>query len=159
MCSERSSQHAAAPRHRGISLHATFTAHPKNKGVALQLNQVTLPTTDLPRAVDFYIRLGLKQIVASEHYARFELPDGDATFSLHVVDAVAPSQTVIYFECEQLDQRVRQLSAAGVAFDTQPQDQSWLWREARLRDPDGNRLCFYHAGENRKYPPWRIDDD
>ena len=25
------------------------------------------------------------------------------------------------------------------------------------RDPDGNRLILYHAGENRKHPPWRVD--
>ncbi|MEM7380928.1 MAG: VOC family protein, partial [Bacteroidota bacterium] len=38
-----------------------------------------------------------------------------------------------------------------------PRDQSWLWREARLKDPDGNTLILYHAGENRKNPPWRIN--
>ncbi|MBT8137023.1 MAG: VOC family protein [Gammaproteobacteria bacterium] len=125
----------------------------------MQLNQVTLPTVDLPRAVDFYSRLGLKQIVATEHYARFELPDGDATLSLHVVEKSEPSQAIIYFECEQLDQRVKELIVAGIEFDTPPQDQRWLWREARLRDPDGNRLCLYHAGKNRRHPPWRIGSD
>lgn len=125
----------------------------------MQLNQVTLPTVDLPRAVDFYSRLGLVQIVASDHYARFELPHGDATFSLHVVDTVTPSQAVIYFECKHLDRRVRELAAAGIVFDSQPEDQRWLWREARLRDPDGNRLCFYHAGRNRRHPPWRIGSE
>ena len=37
-----------------------------------------------------------------------------------------------------------------------PMDMSWLWREARLADPDGHRLCLFHAGENRKHPPWRL---
>jgi hypothetical protein len=32
----------------------------------------------------------------------------------------------------------------------------WLWREARLRDPDGHRVCLYRAGQNRKNPPWRL---
>jgi len=27
---------------------------------------------------------------------------------------------------------------------------------APLRDPDGNELCLYHAGENRRFPPWRL---
>ena len=27
---------------------------------------------------------------------------------------------------------------------------------AYLRDPDGNRLCLYFAGENRVNPPWRV---
>ena len=122
----------------------------------MNLNQVTLPTTDLPRAVAFYQRLGLRQIVDSPHYARFECPDGGATFSLHVAEQVAPSEAMVYFECEDLDERVARLREEGVAFESGPEDQRWLWREARLRDPDGNRLCLFHAGENRRFPPWRV---
>ena len=51
---------------------------------------------------------------------------------------------------------VTALSARGVAFDTVPTDQPWLWREAYLKDPDGNLLCLFQAGENRRYPPWRV---
>ena len=39
-----------------------------------------------------------------------------------------------------------------------PLDRDWLWREARLTDPSGNVICIYHAGENRRFPPWRIAD-
>jgi hypothetical protein len=39
--------------------------------------------------------------------------------------------------------------------EQKPADRSWLWREAILIDPAGNRICLYRAGENRKYPPWR----
>ena len=46
--------------------------------------------------------------------------------------------------------------AAGIAFTRLPTDERWLWREARLRDPDGNVLCLFHAGENRRHPPWRV---
>lgn len=122
----------------------------------MNFNQLTLPTTDLPRAVQFYRALGLQQIVASDHYARFELPQGDATLSLHVVESMTISQTLVYFECEQLDDTVRQLQKAGIVFESPPTDQRWSWREARLSDPDGNRLCLYHAGVNRKHPPWRL---
>lgn len=124
----------------------------------MDLNQVTLPTTDMGRAVAFYKRLGFTQIVDSApHYARFECrPDGPS-FSLHLVEAVAKdNQVVIYFECEDLDRQVAELRKAGIQFDTEPTDQPWRWREARLRDPDGNRLCLYHAGRNRLYPPWRV---
>ena len=34
---------------------------------------------------------------------------------------------------------------------------SYLWREARLRDPDGHQIRLYDAGVNRLNPPWRID--
>lgn len=124
----------------------------------MDLNQVTLPTTDLRRAVAFYKLLGFRQIVdAPPRYARFECrPDGPS-FSLHLAEAVAKdNQTVIYFECEDLDRQVMELQEAGIQFETEPTDQRWLWREARLRDPDGNQLCLYRAGRNRLYPPWRV---
>ena len=122
----------------------------------MNLNQVTLPAIDLALSIAFYRRLGFEQIVDAPHYARFACPQGDATFSVHRVDVVAASGVVTYFECSDLDQQVSSLEQAGITFDTAPADQPWLWREARLRDPAGNVLCVYHAGVNRKDPPWRV---
>lgn len=124
----------------------------------MNLNQITLPILDYATCVEFYRRLGFTQIVDSPpRYARFECPDGDATFSLHTVDALpASTGVVIYFECADLDQKVAALQAAGIVFTQLPQDERWLWREARLKDPAGNELCLFHAGANRKHPPWRI---
>lgn len=124
----------------------------------MNLNQVTIPSTDVARAAAFYKRLGLIQIVESHpKYARFVCPDGDTTFSIHVVDRLAGAPgVVVYFECDDLDARVTQLKAAGISFESDPVDQPWLWREAHLRDPDGNLICLYYAGENRLNPPWRI---
>ena len=83
---------------------------------------------------------------------------GDATFSLHrVSEARGDGGIVVYFELDDLDGAVRRLAAAGIRFESQPRDQPWLWREAYLRDPAGNLICLYHAGENRRNPPWRID--
>ena len=50
-----------------------------------RLNQVTITGTDYERSVDFYRRLGLKQIVDSPEngYARFETAGG-ATFSVQI---------------------------------------------------------------------------
>lgn len=121
----------------------------------MNLNQVTVEVSDIARAVEFYERLGLELIVSAPHYARFLCPGG-ATFSVHVSDRPNPGGTLIYFECDDLDERVTALKAAGVVFDSGPEDQRWLWREARLSDPDGNRLCLYFAGENRTDPPWRV---
>jgi len=123
----------------------------------MRLNQVTVPCTNVTASVEFYTKLGLVQIVASDHYARFVCPDGDTTLSVHVVDEVAEDAApVVYFECDDLDLTVRKLESAGIVFDSQPEDQRWLWREARLRDPAGNKVCLYHAGENRLNPPWRM---
>ena len=124
----------------------------------MNLNQVTLPAIDLERSVAFYQALGFRLIVhAPPRYARFECPDGDATFSLHTVaHAIGDSGVVVYFECDDLDARVEALATAGIAFSQMPTDQRWLWREARLHDPAGNTLCLYHGGNNRRHPPWRI---
>ena len=53
----------------------------------MNLNQVTVSVSDVERSISFYEQLGLKLIVKSlPHYARFECPQGDATFSLHHCD-------------------------------------------------------------------------
>jgi len=123
----------------------------------MNLNQVTLPATDVKASVEFYRRMGFTQIVDSPHYARFECADGDSTFSVHHAGSVAPdSGVVIYFETKSIDDEVKKLQAAGFVFDQMPQDERWLWREARLRDPAGNIICIYWAGQNRKNPPWRL---
>jgi catechol 2,3-dioxygenase-like lactoylglutathione lyase family enzyme len=124
----------------------------------MNLNQVTAPCTDLAASVAFYRALGLRQIVSNPpDYARFECSDGDATFSLHrVSQAPGTGGIVIYFEVADLDAKVRELQAAGIAFDSEPRDQPWLWREAYLRDPAGNLICLFHAGPNRRNPPWRL---
>jgi len=88
---------------------------------------------------------------------RFECPGGDSTFSLHSTEPSDPGNPVVlYFECEDLDERVAELQRLGVQFDSEPEDKEWLWREAALKDPDGNRLILYSAGVNRKDPPWRV---
>lgn len=123
----------------------------------MNLNQVTIPVTNIDRSVTFYSDLGLRLIVKADHYARFECPDGDGTFSLHGTDNLpSVGNTWIYFECERLDNEVKNLQDKGFVFEELPNDKSWLWREARLRDPDGHLLILYHAGTNRKNPPWRI---
>jgi catechol 2,3-dioxygenase-like lactoylglutathione lyase family enzyme len=125
----------------------------------MRLNQVTVPVLDVDASIEFYRLLGLRLIVRDHHYARFVVPDGEATFSIHLAERVpADGAPQIYFECEDLDARVAELSARGVAFDAPPADQTWLWREAWLRDPSGNRLCLYWAGENRLNPPWRVQE-
>ncbi len=124
----------------------------------MNLNQITLPVLDVPRAILFYEKLGLRLIVHThDAYARFESPQGDATFSLHQVSEMPQGEGAwIYFECKDLDATVAQLQTQGIAFDELPEDKSWRWREARLKDPDGNQLILYFAGEDRKNPPWRI---
>jgi len=124
----------------------------------MNLNQVTIPSLQLDQAVEFYKKLGLQLIVkAMPRYVRFECPEGDATFSIHLVESLPKeNRAILYFENENLDDAVKKLVDQGIEFTEMPNDKSWLWREARLFDPDGNQLILYHAGKNRKNPPWRV---
>lgn len=139
------------------------------------LNQLLLPCRDLERSRAFYRTLGCREVVARPAlgYARFEAPNG-VTFSLQVAPGAAPGssgpgagppataplapaagalpQVQLCFEEQRLDDWCARLQAAGIAFDAPPRDQPWGWREAHLRDPSGNRLCLYRAGESRRFP-------
>lgn len=124
----------------------------------MNLNQVTIPSLDLEKSVPFYEKLGLKLIVSSlPDYARFECPDGNSTFSIHKTDKLTNGDGIyVYFECENLDEYVDKLIERGVEFQEKPNDKKWLWREARLKDLDGNQLIIFYGGDNRINPPWRI---
>jgi len=123
----------------------------------MNLNQVTVPSLDIATSVAFYKRLGLELIVSSPHYARFKCPEGESTFSVHLVHELqSHSSTVVYFETSTLDEKVKQLQRDGMSFAQEPRDEPWLWREARINDPSGNVVCLYWAGINRLNPPWRI---
>ena len=128
-------------------------------GAGPRLNQVTVTGTDYGRSVGFYLKLGLKQIVDNPpDYARFEAAGG-ATFSVQIdPEEKIVATTAVYFECDDLDERVEQLARNGLAFEHGPRNQPWMWREARLRDPDGNIVFLYKAGEARRFPPWWIKE-
>ena len=135
--------------------------HPRVRldvGDGPRLNQVTVTGTDYERSVEFYKKLGLRQIVDNPpDYARFETAGG-ATFSVQIdPEEKIIATTAVYLECDDLDERVEQLARSGLAFEHGPRNQPWMWREARLRDPDGNIIFLYKAGEARRFPPWRVD--
>jgi hydroxymethylpyrimidine/phosphomethylpyrimidine kinase len=129
-----------------------------DSGGPLRLNQVTVTGTNYERSVEFYKRLGLKQIVDNPpDYARFEMAGG-VTFSVQIdPEEKIIATTAVYLECDDLDERVEQLARGGIPFEHGPRNQPWMWREARLRDPDGNIIFLYKAGEARRFPPWRIE--
>jgi len=124
----------------------------------MNLNQITIPSLNVEKATEFYKLLGLKLIVdALPKYVRFECPDGESTFSIHKVETLPQGNGVsIYFEEEHLDDVVKNLKAQGLNFLSEPEDKTWLWREAHLKDLDGNHIILFKAGANRKNPPWRI---
>jgi hydroxymethylpyrimidine/phosphomethylpyrimidine kinase len=128
----------------------------------MRLNQVTVPLVDYAASVAFYRALGLKLIVDEPpRYARFECPDADggepATFSIEQVEGWRGGDwPEIWFEVADVDAEAKRLVAAGIAIETPPETMSYLWRVMTVRDPAGNRVTIYHAGENRRFPPWRV---
>ena len=124
----------------------------------MNLNQISVPSSDLEKSISFYQKLGLELIVeALPHYARFICPEGNSTFSIHKVQSISKGEGIyIYIECKDLDLKVAGLIEKGIQFDEKPTDKPWLWREARLKDVDGNKLILFYGGENRRNPPWKI---
>jgi catechol 2,3-dioxygenase-like lactoylglutathione lyase family enzyme len=124
----------------------------------MRLSHVTLHVTDIPRSRGFYESLGFTLIVSADHYCRF-LVGGETTLSIeaHPAPITPAAHVCIEFDTPAaLDAEIDRLAAAGVAIAEQPNDKRWLWREARLIDPDGHVLIYFFAGENKLDPPWRV---
>ena len=124
----------------------------------MNLNQVTLLATNIAQSKVFYQNLGFILIVDTERYLRFACPIGDSTFSLVKTKKTANATTTIYFEHPRLDTWVDELINNNIEFTSLPQNKSYLWREASLSDPSGNKLILYWAGENRLHPPWKVKE-
>lgn len=124
----------------------------------MNLNHVTLIVTDFARSHAFYLSLGFEPVTFNPpRYARFKCPGGDATLSIEVTGAPALApRAELFFETPELDALCERLRAKGIVFTQDPTDMPYLWREARLLDPDGHDLRLYFAGENRLDPPWRV---
>lgn len=124
----------------------------------MDLNQITLPVNDMVKAVRFYQLLGCELIVDTPHYTRFKAPEGNSSFSLSLEEEAFSNGAVIYFEHQQLDELYGELCQRGFKFEQPPSEQRYLWKEAILKDPSGNKIKLYWAGENRLNPPWRVNN-
>jgi hypothetical protein len=82
-----------------------------------------------------------------------------ATLSIQQHDGpIMPAAEIgIEFDsAEALDAEIARLQAIGLVFLNGPIDRDWLWRDAKLADPDGHVLLYFFAGENKLNPPWRV---
>ena len=70
----------------------------------INLNQITIPSLNVEKATQFYQKLGMHLIVdAKPRYVRFEVPKGEATFSMHKEDRLRTENgVVIYFRMKIL---------------------------------------------------------
>ena len=99
-------------------------------------------------------RLGLKLIVDSlPRYARLECPDGESTLSVNIAEEIAlTNKIVLYFECDDLDDKVEELKAAGLVFSEDPTDRDWLWRQAYLKESERQQNMFVLCGRESQKP-------
>nr|WP_315171815.1 VOC family protein [uncultured Flavobacterium sp.] len=117
----------------------------------MNLNQIIVSVKDIEKSIAYYEKLGLKLILRSINYARFECPEGDATFSICLAEnELTDFGTTLYFESNNLNQKVNELIEKGIHFEQIPINQKSLWKEAILRDPDNNRIKLFYAGDNKK---------
>lgn len=113
----------------------------------MRLNHSTLPSKDVTTGATFYQRLGFRGIVdAAPDHVRLEAPEGGAALSFMRLMLTMPAASPVFgypavsLETPDVDALCARLRQVGVAFDGSRTDQSWLWRKAWLRDPDGNRI-------------------
>jgi len=82
-----------------------------------------------------------------------------ATLSLHAVQVdftPSPDTPLIYFEVDDVKAF---LADKGLTPLTTPEMKPYLWFEADIKDPSGNRIRIYAAGKNRRFPPWRVGSE
>jgi catechol 2,3-dioxygenase-like lactoylglutathione lyase family enzyme len=125
----------------------------------MRLTHVTLFVADIARSRAFYLALGMVLFVDEPHYCRFSTnPGGAETLSIEHHDGPIQPAAQIGLEFDSaaaLDACVEALRAKGVAIAEGPIDRAWLWRDARVFDPDGHELMLFYAGEMKLNPPWR----
>ncbi|MGE0326524.1 MAG: VOC family protein [Polyangiaceae bacterium] len=129
----------------------------------MRLSHVTLLVDDINASRAFYLRLGFELLVDTPYYCRFltriNEGEGDETLSIeHLAGARAPAaQLGLEFpSVDALNSYVEQLVARGIDVAEGPTDRSWLWRDARIFDPDGHEWMLFYAGANKLNPPWRV---
>lgn len=129
----------------------------------MHLSHVTLFVSDIPRSRAFYLRLGFTLIVDEARYCRFltrvDEGPGDETLSIEHRDGAWTPAAQLGLELptrEALDAYVSGLAESGVRIQEGPVDRSWLWRDARVLDPDGHEWMVFFAGKYKLDPPWRV---
>lgn len=100
---------------------------------------------DLAATRRFYVELlGLEALMEGGGYLRVGGAGGfHAGFEERDAPEVGAAGIELVIRVDDVDAAYERLSAAGVTFDTRPEDQEWGARHAWLRDPDGYRLSLY----------------
>jgi catechol 2,3-dioxygenase-like lactoylglutathione lyase family enzyme len=113
---------------------------------------VSVPVSDQDRAKAFYVgTLGFRVLrdddsVPGIRWVQVAPGTGATGLTLVTWFATMPAGSLrgLVLACDDLTAEYERLRAAGVAFDSPPQQQPWA-TEAVFRDPDGNMLVLQQA--------------
>jgi catechol 2,3-dioxygenase-like lactoylglutathione lyase family enzyme len=109
-----------------------------------RISAITLATADMPRAVDFYQRLGFTILHggADGEFTSFRVGDGYLNLALRpgYVAGTPWGRTIFYVS--DVDALYATAIAAGLAPAAPPRDAEWHERYFHILDPDGHELSF-----------------
>ena len=112
------------------------------------ISAVTLTTSDMARAVRFYLGLGFALAYGSETAAFTSFRVGEGSLNLAKLDDQPPpllqsgSGMRVIFYVDDVDAMYARAQARGFMPETVPRDATWGERYFHLRDPDGHSLSF-----------------
>lgn len=108
------------------------------------INAVTLSTSDMARAVRFYLALGFAMAYGGETAAFTSFRVGEGSLNLTKLDETPPlrSGVRVIFYVDDVDAMYAHARAQGLVPEAAPRDATWGERYFHLSDPDGHNLSF-----------------
>lgn len=121
-------------------------ARAPSEGGIDSISAVTLATSDMPRAVRFYLALGFSLHRGGESAPFTCLRAGAAHLNLTTEGADLPRSWWgrLIFHVPDVDAFHRRVLAGGLRPDFAPRDAEWRERYFHITDPDGHVLSFVH---------------
>lgn len=124
------------------------------KGGLPAFNHAMIYVSSLERSLEFYqTGIGFEMLERQgDEYARLKSPAAETTIALHRnnrLPATGQGGIRLYFEVEDVDAFCSTLETKGFKLEQRAMKMPWGWTHAYLRDPDGNEVSIYSAGEMR----------
>lgn len=84
----------------------------------MNLNQITIPSTNVSCGTKLYEQQGLVFIVCTNWtYAIFETPEREVTLRIHFAETILESGILIYFEVKDVVEKITELKKKGIIFE------------------------------------------
>jgi catechol 2,3-dioxygenase-like lactoylglutathione lyase family enzyme len=109
------------------------------------INAVTLTTSDMARAVRFYLALGFTMAYGGERAAFTSFRVGEGSLNLAKLDDPGPPSGAgarVIFYVDDVDAMYTHALTRGFVPEAAPRDATWGERYFHLSDPDGHTLSF-----------------